>query len=682
MRPDPYRYFRIEAREIVEGFTQGVLALEKGVAERDALARLLRLAHTLKGAARVVKQIEIAELAHGIEDVLAVHRDGGRAVPRADIAALLRSIDAISGYVAALESGPVSARIARAEPLAESFDTVRVEICEIEALTEGIAEAGVQISGLARHLAETERAARLADTLAEQLASRGSALNGSGAAAARVNSAVETLRGLLADAARGLGGAIARSEREIGHARDAADALRLMPASTLFGPLERAVRDVAESLDKQVVFEASGGDIRLDAHVLASMRDALLHVVRNAVAHGIEPASERSRSGKPTLGRVELRVERRGSRVAFTAIDDGAGIDVEAVRAVAVAKGLISASDAAALEPDAVVALVLRGGVSTTGQVTQLSGRGIGLDVLRDTAGRLKGELSIRTEARRGTRVDLCVPVSLASLPTLVVEVAGTSISLPLDSVRRTVRLVVGDIARSADSESIRFDGGAIPFAPLASLLRRETANARGRGTWSAVIVQSGSAIAAIGVDRVVGTTRVVVRPLPMPISADPVVAGASLDADGNPSLVLDPEGLVTAARGARRAQREAIVERRPVLVIDDSLTTRMLERSILESAGYEVDLAVSGEDALAKARLRSYGLFLVDVEMPGMDGFEFVAATQNDPALRMIPAIIVTSRDSADDRRRSVQAGARAHIAKGEFDQTLLVQTIRQLVG
>jgi two-component system chemotaxis sensor kinase CheA len=369
--------------------------------------------------------------------------------------------------------------------------------------------------------------------------------------------------------------------------------------------------------------------------------------------------------------------------VTFTCRDDGRGIDVEAVRRAAARRGLLSASEAAALSMEQVVHLVLQGGVTTTGAVTEVSGRGVGLDVVRETAARLKGEVSVRSEPGRGTTIAICVPVSLASLTALVVSAGGITASLPLDAVRRTLRVAESEIARSGESDSILCDGAAIPFLPLARALGRQTAPARDHRPWSAVVVQSGAGLAAMGVDRVLGTATVVVRALPSLVDPDPIVAGASLDAAGDPQLVLDPASVVAAARTGRGLRTEsAAVSQLPVLVVDDSLTTRMLEQSILESAGYEVDLATSAEEALGKARGRGYRLFVVDVEMPGMDGFEFVARTREDPVLRETPAILVTSRSSAEDRRRGEQAGARAYIVKSEFDQAYLLQTIRELIG
>jgi two-component system chemotaxis sensor kinase CheA len=291
--------------------------------------------------------------------------------------------------------------------------------------------------------------------------------------------------------------------------------------------------------------------------------------------------------------------------------------------------------------------------------------------------------MSIRSEPGRGATVEVLVPISIASLQCLIVEAAGALAAIPLDAVRQTLRVRDSEIARSAGSDSILHEGSVIPFWPLDRMLRRPGSASRNHSDWAAVVVQAGDRRVAVGVDRLLGASNIVVRALPGVVEADPVVWGAALDAEGNPQLVLDPGGLVAAAeRGGSAASEEAGPRRAPVLVIDDSLTTRMLEQSILESAGYEVELAVSAEEALTKAHDRRYSLFIVDVEMPGMDGFEFVAQTRSDAALLDIPAILVTSRNAVEDRRRGEQVGARAYIVKGEFDQGHLLKVIRTLIG
>lgn len=687
MAKDQYKYFRIEARELLEGLNQGVLELEKGGREKDLVGRILRLAHTLKGASRVVKQPGIAELVHSIEDAFAPLREERGDVTHERINQVLSLLDAIAIKVAALDAPKTEANAEMPRAIKEEFfETVRIEVEEIDALLDGVSEASAQIAALRHECDTTERATRVADLLHETLAQQpridGGATRLSGAdGKARV--LAEELRSHLQRLRRTLALGIEQIETEFAQVRDATSRLRLLPAATIFPSLERGVRDAAQSLGKEVSFESSGGDTRLDAHVLLALRDALLHVVRNAVAHGIELKPERSEAGKPLQGHVELRVERRGNRVAFTCKDDGRGVDVEAIRKVAIRRGLVTASNAASLGLEEAVRIILRGGVTTMGSVDDVSGRGIGLDVVRETTSRLKGEVNVLSAAGKGTSLEICVPVSVSSLAALEVAAGATIVSLPLDAIRQTLRVADIDIACSAGKQSIISNGKVIPFLALTKALDRRSVAQPYLKTWSVVVLETSDGVAAIGVDRLLGVKSIVVKPLPPLADAEAVVAGVSLDAEGGPQLVMDPQGLVAmACLGTVAAPDAAAAKRLSVLVVDDSLTTRMLEQSILESAGYEVDLATSAEEALGKAREKPYGLFLVDVEMPGMDGFEFVSRTRADPALTAVPSILVTSRNAVEDRRRGEQVGARAYIVKGEFNQGYLLQRVREFVG
>ncbi|MGA2992405.1 MAG: response regulator [Candidatus Korobacteraceae bacterium] len=693
MAQDPYRYFRIEARELVEQLSRGVLELERGAAGKELVARLLRLAHTLKGAAHVVKQAEIASLSHQMEDVLVPHA-AGNAIPKAATEAMLRLLDNVAAQLAKLGSGPVQPEAGGAAqgesqlsppaaPAAEElFDTVRVDLEQMDRLLEGIAETGVQLAGLAAKLAAIERTADMSALLVSQLEPRAfNGGNGRGAVSAgKARAIAEDLQSSLRPLRRDLALGAEQVERELVQVRDIASRLRLVPASAVFEPLRRTARNAAQAQAKQVEFETTGGEHRLDAHVLAAVRDALVQVVRNAVAHGIETPPERAAAGKAAAGKVSLEVQRHGNRVTFACHDDGRGFNVEALRRAALERALLSAEAAEALNAEDVFRLLLRGGLSTSGTVTEVSGRGIGLDVVRNTALKLKAEVVMRTYAGRGSTVEISVPVSLLSLGAILVESGGVNACLPLDAVKETLRLSEDEIAHNADGDSIIFEGRGIPFLPLASALGKAAARQRGRK--SAVVIRGGAEVAALGVDRLLGTATILLRSIPAFAAVDPIVAGAALDAEGNPLLVLDPAELVVAA--GRRATGKTEAEPRPpvVLVIDDSLTTRMLEQSILESAGYEVHLAVSGEEALAKARNQRYDLFVVDIEMPGMDGFEFIARARSDAELSGVPAILVTSRSSAQDKLRGEQAGARAYVVKSEFDQKYLLETISQLVG
>ncbi len=670
MPKDPYKYFRVEAAELLDNLTRGVLELEKGAPDKGMVAGLLRLAHTLKGASQVVKQPAIAQAAHTVEDILGPYREAAAPLPKEQAGAVMRLLDQIGARLAALNAAPADGVAAEAPRPAEPLETVRVELEEMDGLLGSLAEASADFAGIQNEAASLRRARDLAGWMAQQ--------GGGG----RMRAVSDELVSVLAAAERRLIAGVERTERELKQARDRANRLRLLPAQAIIPSLARAAREAAGALGKQVDVAAVGEDVRLDAQVLAVLRDVLLHLIRNAVAHGIEEEEERRGRGKPPAGRIDIQVRRAGSRVIVLCRDDGRGMDLAAIRRAAVRKGAVSEADAEALGLKDAIDLILKGGLSTSA-VTRISGRGIGLDVVRDAVTRLKGEIRIETAAGEGTTIEISVPVSLTSVRALLVESAGIVAALPLESVRETLRLSAADIVDTGAGQSIAFNGSAIPFLPLSEALGRNTTATNGNTERIAAIVTADSAVAALGVRRLLGTGVILVRALPPLAAAKPVIAGGSLDAEGNPLLVLDPEVLVAEARSARRrGEHLAAAPRAPILIIDDSLTTRMVEQSLLESAGHRVECAASAEEAIEKAHQRRYSLFLVDVEMPGMDGYQFVSRAHDDPMLREVPSILVTSRGSPEDRRRGQEAGARAYIAKSEFDQAQFLETIRQLVA
>jgi two-component system chemotaxis sensor kinase CheA len=686
MAADPLRYFRVEARELVDQISAGLLDLDQQ-AGPDLVAKLLRYAHTLKGAARVVKEQEIADSAHALEDVLVPHRTDDGPLPADEMRELLRLNDAIEARVRALEPDAVPA-----PPLVEApaetpapnprDDKVTGEpaatrpvTADLDELLDAIGEATARIAPLRTGRSALERLHRTAEGLADQLR----ADSGTGAARA----AASRLSADLGSLGRRLGDAVDQVERELDEVRGRAEGLRLVAAGTIFTALHRAVRDAADAEGKKVHFAAHGGDVRMGPHLLTQVSGAFLHVVRNAVVHGIEPAERRVAAGKPADGSITVEVERRGRWAYFRCTDDGRGFDLGAVRQTAEARGLL-APGGPEPDQDTLVDLILHGGISTSATVTEVAGRGIGLDVARDVAAQLRGKVSIRTEAGAGSTVELALPLALLSLNGLVVEVAGKPVTLPLDAVRSCVRLTPEEAASAVAGGRLAHQGEAVPFLPLAHVLYAGTTVPDMPGPGVAALVHADGVLAAVGVDRLAGTSTLVARPLPDLAPAVPVIGGVSMDLDGNPRLVLDAHGLVAEAlraTGTASPRGAEAAVRLPILVVDDSLTTRMLERSILESAGYEVDLAASGEEGLEKARSRRYGLYLTDIDMPGIDGFTFVAETRADPALAGVPAILVSSRGAAADRERGTAVGAGAYVVKGEFDQEELLGHIRRLM-
>jgi len=621
MARDPYKYFRIEAHELVGELAKGLLVLERGP-DPEVVARLLRHAHTLKGAARIVRHRGLSDLAHAMEDALAPLRDAA-GTQRLDGA--LAIVDRMTAELAALDAPPAPERPA---PRADDVPALppRADTSAIDDALAGLATAHALLAR-ARGASDPRTAAR----------------------------------------------DLEHADRELREVRRDIEQLRLATAAAMFTSLERAARDAALAQGKRVAFAGHGADVRFDAQLLPALHGALVQLVRNAVVHGIEPPSERSAARKPTDGRVTITVSSLGRRIAFTCEDDGRGLDVAAIRRAAQQRGIGDAGD----DPSQLFRLLLAGGISTSRAVDELAGRGIGLDVVREAAESLGGEVSVRTRPGEGCAITLVVPVSLSATTLLRVTAADRTVAIPQPAVRRLARFRPGEVVRSGDRAMLYLDDVGAPCAPLASLL-----GVAGGAPTTVVYVDGAGVVAAVLVDAVLGIEDAVVRAVPAKTPIDAIVYGMAIDAMGHPYAVLEPGALVAGVRGARAptavAQPAAPA---PILVVDDSLTTRMLEQSILESAGFAVELATSAEEALDKLAHRSYALLLVDVEMPGMDGFALIATMRGKPALASVPAILVTSRDAADDRRRGTAVGAQGYVVKSQFDQGELLALIRRLV-
>jgi two-component system chemotaxis sensor kinase CheA len=677
MAADPYRYFRLEARELLDQCAQTVLELEKGGPGAALIQRLLRLMHTLKGAARVVRQAEIADLAHAIEAALAPFRDTATGVTHDDIRPVRDHLDDIERRLRMLSPVEHAALAGAKPPPDEPLRTIRADIVEMDMVLDGV----VETHGLLTRLRDAGRGLEQAQRLAEVLQAQLAVQRHHGGAPERLHAIADELQRKVGSVERSLGSTVDQMDRELQQLRDAAERLRLVPVGSLFTVLERTALDAARALGKQVKFVARGGEMRLDSHMLGAIQSALIQLIRNAVAHGVERTEARQRAGKPDIGEVGISISRRGRRIVFECRDDGGGLDLEAIRGVAVRCG-VAGPDASHADTASLIRLLLHGGITTSETVTEVSGRGIGLDVVRETIERLGGEVAVRTERGQGSVFELVVPSSLAALEVLIVE-AGDSgaVAIPLDSVRGTARVGAHDILPAAPGAAVLYGEQAVSFMALSAVLDGTHRPIRDRS--SMVILAGVDGLAAIGVDRLLGTANLVVRPLPDELRASAVIAGVAFDAEGNPQLVLDPNGVVSASRRGALAQSEAAAApmRPRILVIDDSLTTRMLEQSILESAGYEVDVALSAEEGLRVAHRARYALFLVDVEMPGMDGFTFVEKIRSDPALSEIPAILVTSRAAPEDLQRGHAVGSQGYVVKSEFDQAKLLALIKPLV-
>jgi two-component system chemotaxis sensor kinase CheA len=454
---------------------------------------------------------------------------------------------------------------------------------------------------------------------------------------------------------------------------------RMVPIATVSDQLHRAVRDLAKALGKDVKWEVEGGDTELDRGVLHHLGDSLLHLVRNAVDHGIETPGERVAAGKPPDATLRLRATQTGSELVIAVEDDGRGIDVAAVRRAAARRGVpVSSGDEDGLQ------LVFTPGLSTAGAVSAVSGRGVGLDAVRTAIEAVNGRIELESDVSRGTTFRLIVPVSLAVTPCLIVRAGADVFAVPMHRVLRAQSGPEVHVTHAEGREVIWHNERPVALASLAAVV-----GVAGDGPADGpVVVLAGSTRRyAFRVDALVGRRDLLAKGLGAHLPKSEVVSGATVAADGSVLLVLDIDGLIERARRTVGVVESAPADtvapaRGSLLVVDDAMTIRELQRAILERSGFRVRTAANGEDALAQLRSEPADLVLTDVEMPVMDGFELTSAIRSDPVLAHTPVLILTSLSAEADRQRGLDAGADGYIVKSGFDEKALVDAVDALLG
>lgn len=469
--------------------------------------------------------------------------------------------------------------------------------------------------------------------------------------------------------------------------------VRLLPFETILNMLQRTVRDLARDLGKEVVLQTVGVRVELDKQVLEALKDPLIHVLRNAVDHGIEPPAERVAAGKPRQGVVLLSLLQRGSKVHILVSDDGRGINLELVEKRARDLGILNNETEASLTQNEVMGLLLQPGMSTTSEVSQVSGRGVGLDVVREHIEALQGELLIRSMVQKGSTFEIIVPASLSTMHCLLVEVSHELYALPTNVIVRVLRLDSVSSFTVQGQPMITVDKQSIPLAYLADILERPRATVSIETDDLLVIVLSVSdQLQAFIVNDIISEQEMVVRKLNHELVRVRNISGATLLADGRVVLILNPNDLIRSAAGSHRRQigggrtlKQTDTVTKPqqlhILVVDDSITTRTLQKNILEAAGYQVFTATHGIEALEILANHPVSLVLSDIEMPMMNGFDLTERIRQQPTLAHLPIILVTSLDAAEHKERGIRAGADAYIPKGVFDQNKLLETINRLL-
>jgi two-component system, chemotaxis family, sensor kinase CheA len=648
--PEFLEIFRDEATERLDHIVDTLLALEAGRAEPDAVDALFRDAHTIKGAAGMLGLDEIQVLAHAVEDVLDSARKAGD-FPAELIEPLLRAADSLRQHVDG--TGPADG------DLLDELAASRAQFARAPAARSAPLHEATRPDVERRSIrVPAEKLDRLLDLVGETVLHR-----------RRLEHALGDER---LQEVESLSDELDVGERLLGDLQETAIEMRTLPLASITGAFPRAVRDIAASRGTEVELVVAGAETELDRVILEGISEPIVHILRNSVAHGIGTPEERERAGKPRQGRVELRAEQRGGMVAIVISDDGKGLPPEVIRR-------------AREESESVVDLLTAPGFSTAGEVSELSGRGVGLHVVKTVVESFGGSMEVESEPGRGTRMTLLLPLTLALLDVLLVERGGQVLGVPLPAVEEVV--TVDQTLSLAGRPSLELRGESIPLFDLADLVSAEVPDPPRHAP--AMIVSASGRRIAVMCDLLIGEQEVVVKSLGPLLGSVSGYLGAAILGDGRIALLLDPAALVRGPR-ASEPKGTASVEPGPaasiepkVLIVEDSFTVRELQRSILEAAGYRVVTARDGREALERIEEdEEIGLVVTDIEMPEVDGLELVRAIRADERRAGLPVIIVTTRGEEEDRRAGLAAGADAYMAKRSFDQQALLDTIGQLVG
>ncbi len=706
--------FKAECDEHLTALDSLLLKLEQAPENTLVLQETFRRVHSIKGAARMVGYVGLESIAHAMETMLAAAREGRQRLTGSIIAALFEGADAMSDLVRAdagrtqseqrvrnaldrilLLSGdshdggsPVE-RVAAGSSLelrpAAGHDVVRVSAQKVASLLAFPGELMRELLGVERELKEL-------NTLLDGLFEAADNVR-SHADQQRRQAALERLLSLIVkrrEYVRALMTQIAernsRRARSLEELRYGIAGLGMLPVSTVLAGMPRLARDTALEQGKRVELQIVGAEVEIGKSVLDKLMEPLIQLVKNAIAHGIETPERRIARGKNPTGTVRIAVTTGTASATIAVEDDGEGIDLRRVREAIVEDDHASQSDAAAMPESKLMSFLFKPGFSTSERTDTIAGRGVGLDIVAERVSQLRGTYRIENRIGRGVGFFLTVPVNLLWSSVLAVRAGAYEACLRLNDIREAAILRPSDIVHIDNHLCATARGEAIPLLPLSFIGGGEVEVTFGLDAEiTAVIIEHDERRAAFVVDELAGVSDVIVKTLPRPFGQLPEIAGYSILASGDPVCVLDGEFLVQAAYKYDTAGRVRHLQpsaKRSLLLVEDSMTARTLLRNIMISAGYDVETAVDGADAWAKIQTRRYDCIVSDIEMPNMNGWDFLARVKRDNTLADLPIVLITSLSKDEERRRGLELGADAYMVKGLFNEQELLDTIERLVA
>ncbi|TLG90424.1 hybrid sensor histidine kinase/response regulator [Pseudomonas edaphica] len=754
MTPDQMRdaslleLFSLEADAQTQVLSAGLLALERNPTQADQLEACMRAAHSLKGAARIVGVDAGVSVAHVMEDCLVSAQENRLYLQPEHIDALLQGTDLlmriatpgnnvgpadIEGYVALMErlldpsqpivnatpapAAPEPAPVIEALPpepepvppvstdlprpnkrLTEGGERVlRVTAERLNSLLDLSSKSLVETQRLKPYLVSLQRlkriqsnSARALDTLDGQLKAINLSLEAQ-EALADTRRLLSEAQALLADKTAELDEFGWQAGQRAQVLYDTALACRMRPFADVLAGQVRMVRDLGRSLGKQVRLEIEGEKTQVDRDVLEKLEAPLTHLLRNAVDHGIEMPEQRVLAGKPAEGLIRLRASHQAGLLVLELSDDGNGVDLERLRGTIVDRHLSPLETALRLSEEELLTFLFLPGFSLRDKVTEVSGRGVGLDAVQHMVRQLRGAVVLEQTAGQGSRFHLEVPLTLSVVRSLVVEVGEEAYAFPLAHIERMCDLAPNDIVQLEGRQHFWHEGRHVGLVAASQLLQRPPGQSNDE-TLKVVVIRERDAVYGIAVERFIGERTLVVLPLDDRLGkVQDISAGALLD-DGSVVLIVDVEDMLRSVdkllntgrleRIARRSQQATEAPRKRVLVVDDSLTVRELQRKLLLNRGYEVAVAVDGMDGWNALRSEDFDLLITDIDMPRMDGIELVTLLRRDSRLQSLPVMVVSYKDREEDRRRGLDAGADYYLAKASFHDDALLDAVMELIG
>jgi two-component system, chemotaxis family, sensor kinase CheA len=726
--------YRSSSLEGIQQMETGLLTLEGNPDDTETLQEVFRIAHTIKGSSSLLGLDGIGRIMHRFEDVLGEARVGNLAITSTIVDTLYGQIDAIrllveeatggdpsgvdvdevvgmlsderlAGTATATKEGsglnadaPTSAEEsedpaldtqADASPDSEEhapltsqsrIESIRVDTRRLDDLIRHVGELIVSTIRLERRIEDIDQLVMTWGNLNQLASIRHTVSATDREGLERIEDAVtmlSTLRNKMGDDSLRLNQLVSKFDEGIRE-------IRTLPFSTVFGLFPRLVRDVARELGKEVDLEISGETIHADKLILEDIRDPLMHTIRNAIDHGIEAPDVREAEGKPRSGTVKLSAYPDGAYVTIEVTDDGRGLDREAILRKATDQGLVDPADAADMEPDSVWRLIFAPSFSTKEIITDVSGRGVGLDVVNSNVERLKGRIELKSAEGEGTCIRIRIPTSVATTRLLLVRVGKELFGLPSEHVQFTLPIAGSELVTLEGRQMIRVaEGPPIAISDLAACLGMPPAE-RGDGNYPCVVIEHAGDRMGMIVDELVTEQEAIVKPSGRILEHATFVAGSTIIETGDVCVVLRTSALIQAGRsGSVSALRKETPTESPksVLIVEDSITTRTQVKRILESEGYKVETTVDGLDGFNALTAGSFDAVVSDVEMPNMTGLELVERIRSEEQYRDLPVILVTSLATPEDRQRGADAGANAYITKGGFDQQQLLDALERLV-